>query len=113
MASTSVEFDLQTEDGTEVYETTFKVDKPGIVEVRLPAGSKNQKSLEVGKRYVWWLSVICTPEDRSMDYYVKGFVQRVEPSPTLKTNLANPEPMARAIAYANNGIWYDTISTLA
>ncbi|MCU0543015.1 MAG: DUF928 domain-containing protein [Oscillatoriaceae cyanobacterium Prado104] len=111
--SVNVEFNLQTEDGTEVYATTFKVDKPGIVGVRVPAGSNNKKTLEVGKRYQWSFSVVCNPQDRSGDYYVKGFVQRVEPSATLKKDLANPEPMARAIAYANSGIWYETVSTLA
>jgi Domain of Unknown Function (DUF928) len=111
--STSIEFTLQTEDGTEVYSTDFKVDKPGIVEVRIPPATDKQKSLEVGKRYQWSFSVICNPNDRSGDYFVKGFVQRVEPGPTLKNDLANAEPMARAIAYANSGIWYETVSTLA
>ncbi|WP_332962542.1 DUF928 domain-containing protein [Microcoleus sp. ARI1-A5] len=27
--------------------------------------------------------------------------------------MANPDPMAKAIAYAKNGIWYDTLTTLA
>lgn len=111
--SISVEFNLQTEDGTDVYTTDFKVDKPGIVGVRIPAAVDAQKTLEVGKRYQWSFSVICNPNDRSGDYYVRGFVQRVEPGQTLKTDLANPEPLARAIAYANNGIWYETVSTLA
>lgn len=111
--SVAVEFNLQAEDGTDVYTTTFKVDKPGIVGVRVPAQTNNKKSLEVGKRYQWSFSVVCNPQDRSGDYYVKGFLQRVEPSPTLKTNLANAEPLAKAIAYANSGIWYETVSTLA
>lgn len=111
--STSVEFNLQAEDGTEVYTTDFKVDKPGIVEVRIPEAAGKQQSLEVGKRYQWSFSVICNPNDRSGDYFVKGFVQRVEPGPTLKNDLANAEPLAKAIAYANSGIWYETVSTLA
>jgi hypothetical protein len=111
--SISVEFNLQTEDGTDVYTTNFKVGKPGIVGVSIPAAVNNQKSLEVGKRYQWSFSVICNPEDRAGDYFVRGFVQRVEPGATLKSDLANPDPMAKAIAYANNGIWYETVSTLA
>ncbi|MGL5060578.1 MAG: DUF928 domain-containing protein [Microcoleus sp.] len=117
--SISVEFTLQTEDGTDVYTTNFKVDKPGIVGVRIPEKINNQKSLEVGKRYQWWFSVACKPKnpedvaDRSGDYFVSGFVQRVEPGQTLTSDLANPDPLARAIAYANSGIWYETVSTLA
>ncbi|MCC3419879.1 MAG: DUF928 domain-containing protein [Microcoleus sp. PH2017_01_SCD_O_A] len=113
--STQVEFILQTDDEklTEVYKTTFKVDKPGIVEVNIPKKTDRQTFIEVKKRYQWWFLVACDPDDRSSDYYVKGFVQRIAPQETLKNDLANPDPMARAIAYAKNGIWYDTISTLA
>ncbi|MCU0543016.1 MAG: DUF928 domain-containing protein [Oscillatoriaceae cyanobacterium Prado104] len=113
LTSIPVEFYLQTEDGTEVYTTTFKVEKPGIVEVRIPAVGDNKKSLEINKRYQWSFSIICDREDRSMDNYVSSFVKRIEPGQNLQKDLANPDPMARAIAYANNGIWYDTISTLA
>ncbi|MGL5060579.1 MAG: DUF928 domain-containing protein [Microcoleus sp.] len=113
-AKTAVEFVLQAEDGTEVYKTAFKVDKPGIVEVRVPAVGNSKKSLEVGKRYQWSLTVMCAdPDDRSGDYYVKSFVERIEPGEALKKELANPDSMARAIAYAKHEIWYDTISTLA
>jgi hypothetical protein len=122
-SSTQVEFSLQANDqaGTGVYKTTFKVDKPGIVEVSIPAIGDSQKSLEVGKRYQWMFLVACNKDDTSEegwrdasgDYYVKGMVQRIEPEETLKNELANPDPMARAIAYAKNGIWYETLATLA
>ena len=113
--STQVEFILQAEDGkgTEVYKTTFKVDKPGIVEVSIPKKGDRQKSIEVNQRYQWSFAVACNPGDASGNYFVQGFVQRIEPQETLKNDLANPDPMARAIAYAKNGIWYDTIATLA
>ncbi|MGL5063902.1 MAG: DUF928 domain-containing protein [Microcoleus sp.] len=113
LTSFPVQFDLQTEDGIEVYTTTFKVDKPGIVEVRIPPSRDNKKYLEVGKRYQWSFAMICEPEDRSSDGFIQGFVERIEPSQTLNSELANADPMARAIAYAKNGIWYDTVSTLA
>ena len=114
-SSTQVEFTLQADDekGTEIYKTTFKVDKPGIVEVSIPAIGNHQKSLEIGQRYQWSFSVVCDDKDRSGDYFVNGIVQRIEPQETLKNDLANADPMARAIAYAKNGIWYDTLATLA
>ena len=113
-SSTQVEFTLQADDekGTEVYKTTFKVDQPGIVEVSIPAIGNHQKSLEIGQRYQWSFSVACD-DDPSGNYFVKGIVQRIEPQETLKNELANPDPMARAIAYAKNGIWYETLATLA
>ncbi|MCW6051145.1 DUF928 domain-containing protein [Lyngbya sp. CCAP 1446/10] len=111
---TQVEFTLQAEDGkgTDVYKTTFKVDKPGIVEVSIPNQDERQKALEVEKRYQWSFSVACN-EDPSGNYFVKAFVKRIEPQETLKNDLANADPMTRAIAYANNGIWYETLATLA
>ena len=114
-SSTQVEFTLQATDekGTEVYKTTFKVDKPGIVEVSIPAIGDRQKSLEIGQRYRWSFSVACDDDDPSGNYFVNGIVQRIEPQETLKNDLANPDPMARAIAYAKNGIWYETLATLA
>jgi hypothetical protein len=121
-ALTQVEFSLITEKKTKeaddvVYETAFKVDKPGIIAVTIPATAANKKSLEVGKRYQWSLSVACNPGDntgdRSNDFSVTGSVERIEPQPSLKNDLANPDPMARLIAYATNGIWYETVATLA
>ena len=113
--STQVEFTLQTEDGkeTDVYTTTFKVDQPGIVEVSISKKGSRQNFFEVGKRYQWWFVTVCNPDERAGEYYFKGFVKRIEPQETLKKDLANPDPMARAIVYAKNGIWYDTLTTLA
>jgi Domain of Unknown Function (DUF928) len=113
--STQIEFILQTDDEklTEVYKTTFKVDEPGIIEVSIPKKTDRQTFIEVKKRYQWAFLVACEPDDRSVDYYVTGFVQRIAPQETLKNDLANLDPMARAIAYAKNGIWYDTLTTLS
>jgi hypothetical protein len=119
-ASATVEFTLQIKDpeGTKIYQTAFTVDKPGVVGVSIPADGDNKKSLEIGKEYQWSFAVVCNPEqaklgDRSGDYFVEGYVQRIEPESTLKSELANPDPMARAIVYAKNEIWYDTVATLA
>ena len=112
--SAQIEFILQTEDGKNVvYETAFKIEKPGIVGVTIPAAAVDKKSLEVGKRYQWSFSVVCNPKDRSGDSFVKGWVQRIEAQPTLNNDLANPDPMAKLIVYATNGIWYETVATLA
>ena len=108
-----VEFVLLNEDESEVvYETTIKNDKAGIVGVSISEKGKT-KNIEVGKRYVWSFALACDPLERSGDYIVKGWMQRIEPQATLKSDLANPDPMAKVIAYAENGIWYETIATLA
>ncbi|MEG4966089.1 DUF928 domain-containing protein [Microcoleus sp. B6-A1] len=108
-----VEFILLNADESEVvYETTLKNDKAGIVGVSLSEKDKT-KNIEVGKRYVWSFALACDPLERSGDYIVKGWMQRIEPPANLKNDLANPDPMAKVIAYAKNGIWYETIATLA
>ncbi|MEG4803229.1 DUF928 domain-containing protein [Microcoleus sp. ARI1-B5] len=83
--STQVEFTLRADNDkeTDVYTTTFKVDQPGIVEVSIPKKGSRQTSIEVNKRYQWSFSVACDPADRSNDYFVKGFVERIEPQETL------------------------------
>jgi Domain of Unknown Function (DUF928) len=111
--SAQIEFTLLTENEDEVvYETAFTIDKPGIVGVSVPAVGKT-KSIEVGKRYVWSFSMIRDPQDRSADLVVKGWVQRIEPQANLKSDLATSDPMSRLNVYATNGIWYETIATLA
>ncbi|MEG3904223.1 MULTISPECIES: DUF928 domain-containing protein [unclassified Microcoleus] len=108
-----VEFILLNADESEVvYETTLKNDKAGIVGVNLSEKDKTKK-IEVGKRYVWSFALACDPLERSGDYIVKGWMQRIEPQANLKNDLANPDPMAKVIAYARNGIWYETLATLA
>ncbi|MEG4497770.1 DUF928 domain-containing protein [Microcoleus sp. F10-C6] len=108
-----IEFILLNEDESEVvYETTLKNDKAGIVGVSLSEKGKTQ-NIEVGKRYVWSFALACDPLERSGDYIVKGWMQRIEPQANLKNDLANPDPMAKVIAYAKNGIWYETLATLA
>jgi len=108
-----VEFILLNEDESEVvYETTLKIDKAGIVGVSLSEKGKT-KNIEVGKRYVWSFALACDPLERSGDYIIKGWMQRIKPQATLDSDLANPDPRAKLIAYAENGIWYETLATLA
>ncbi len=112
--SAKVEFTVLTENEDDVvYETTFKPTKPGVVSVTLPPASSSRKALDVDKRYIWSFSMVCDPNDRSADLVVKGWVQRIAPQPELKNDLSNPDPRIRLGAYAKNGLWYETITTLA
>ena len=108
-----VEFVLLNEDESEVvYESSLKIDKAGIVGVSISDKGKT-KNIEVGKRYVWSFALACDPQERSGDYIVRGWMQRIEPQGNLKSDLANPDPRVRLMAYAKNGIWYETLATLA
>jgi hypothetical protein len=96
-----------------VYETTVTLpSKPGIVSFSLPADG-TLPPLEIGKSYYWQLRVICDPQDRSGDMLVEGPVQRVELSLSLINELKKASPREHPAIYAEAGIWYDALSSLA
>jgi len=109
----TAEFALLDENDRDVYRTTFATSKAsGVVSLSLPAFA-NLKPLEAGKAYHWYFSLIHNPEDRSKDTVVEGWIQRVEPSPTLGRELEKATMRDRVALYANSGIWYDALATLA
>lgn len=84
--------------------------KPGIVKVTIPESAK----LEVGQEYEWQLALVCDPGDRASDKFVVGKVAIVEETPQLETALAAAStPVEKAAAYAQAGIWQETVSSLA
>ncbi|MCL6434432.1 MAG: DUF928 domain-containing protein [Leptolyngbyaceae cyanobacterium HOT.MB2.61] len=107
------EFVVIDEEEKDVYITPsdFQLtDTPGIVGLTLPP----EVSLQVGKQYRWVFSIICNASDRSGDVTVNGWIQRVASEPAFQRQLqsvSNPEQWA--IAYANRGLWYETLTTLA
>jgi Domain of Unknown Function (DUF928) len=81
-------------------------DNPRLVEYPLP------HKLEMGKLYNWYFSVICDSEKLSRNPVVRGWVQRVEPAPELQTDLRNTSRFDQYIAYANHGIWFETVNSM-
>lgn len=64
-----IEFTLPTDNHEQViYQKTFKVDESGIVGISILARRDSNKSLKVGKRYVWSFSMVYEPDERSADY---------------------------------------------
>ena len=105
-----VEFVLQ--DGEDdVYRTLVTLPQtPGIVSLRLPS---TLKPLEVDRNYHWFLKTYFAPQKISALEYVDGWVQRVSLSPTVINRLKATTPQERIAIYADNGIWYDALTTLA
>lgn len=107
------EFTLKQEDGSEIYRTTFQLGKQaGIVSLSLPAHA-GLPPLEVGKDYRWSFSIICDATDRSGDLFTEGVIQRVQPSTDLVNRLKAAKPEDRPALYAQAGVWYDAIDSLA
>ncbi|MFN6486549.1 MULTISPECIES: DUF928 domain-containing protein [unclassified Nostoc] len=108
------EFELREKNNsTVVYKTRFTLPaSSGIVSFSLPT-NKTLQPLEIGKNYKWSFSIICDSQDRSEDIFVEGWVQRIEPSSTLVSQLEKATSRDRPSLYAEAGIWYETLTTLA
>jgi Domain of Unknown Function (DUF928) len=76
-------------------------------------GIRPQQSLETGKQYRWFFSVLINPQRPSQNPVVEGSVERVELNATLKNQLkAASSARDRVAIYASHGIWYDALTEL-
>lgn len=110
--SQTVEFVLQDEADNEIYEKTFRnTSTNGIISLSLSDASL--KELAIGKKYHWYLSIICNPQDRANDISVDGWIQRVELNSTLARKLAQTPPLQRPAILVAANLWQDALVTLA
>ncbi|NEP82132.1 MAG: DUF928 domain-containing protein [Okeania sp. SIO3B3] len=105
------EFSLTDKEGNEVVRqiVTLK-NRPGIVKVTLPA---TVSPLELEKFYTWRFSVICNPNNRLEDALVYGGVERVSITSELESQLQDNNDRKPIDIYAENGLWFDLLTTLA
>lgn len=110
-SSHSVEFVLQDEQGNEIYQTLLSDagTKPGVVGFQLPSTAP---ALDMNKRYRWFFSVYCEPDD-STPTYVSGWVQRVPLDPSLKRQIEQATPQQRVALYNQADIWQEAVTALA
>ena len=106
------EFVLIDQDEADVFLTTFTLTAaPGIIGVQVP---EKMPPLQVGKQYRWVFSVICDPSNRSGDVTVNGWIQRVALGSAVQDQLKQTTlPGERFALYAQNGVWYEALTTLA
>lgn len=99
----TAQFTLQNETGTEqLHSVKFRLTgKPGIVGISLPPSAS---ALQIGQKYVWQVSVACTPDDATNTVVISSWIERVQPP----TGTAN-----QVTALAEQGIWQDAVSLLA
>lgn len=102
---------LSNNDADVHYETTLNLpNDPGIVSFALPS---TVSPLEVGKQYHWYLVLNCSQNDQSANPSVEGWVERVAPGTDISSQLQKADAKSRARIYAENGIWYEAVATLA
>ena len=102
---------LDAKDEQELYRDYFSVPQaPGIASLKLP---DTVEPLEEEKMYHWYLMAVCDPEDRTGDIVIDGWIERVEPSQALLENIEKASEEERPSIYGKEGIWQETIATLA
>ncbi|MDJ0736645.1 MAG: DUF928 domain-containing protein [Nostocaceae cyanobacterium] len=107
--------DKQMRSLTPVYATTFKPNqKSGITSLNLPQDGKIPP-LTANQNYLWSVSLICNPKDNSPRSVitVEGWVQRVQVNKYLAIKLQLLNQRDRLTIYAQEGLWFDLLSTLA
>lgn len=95
-----------------VLEKQLKVEKAGIVQLGLPP---EIPGLEEGKEYRWTVSIICNENSPSENIYARSWIKRIPTTPNLKQKLDTAtatQERERAAVYAQNGVWFDAISTI-
>ena len=109
----AIEFVLQDSQDQTIYRTPVSVPStPGIMAVQIPA---TVGGLAIDQPYHWFLKVraVCEPNQAPTLEYVEGWVQRTQLAKGLSDRLAQATPQQQAALYAENGIWYDALTTLA
>jgi hypothetical protein len=104
------EFVLQDQDSNILYTKNVALpEQPGIISVAIP---NNIRALAVDQQYRWFLKVYCERTKQSPPIYVEGVIRRVNLSPTVTQQLSTGLQQQVAI-YAENGIWFQVLATLA
>ncbi|HKC96129.1 MAG TPA: DUF928 domain-containing protein [Nitrospira sp.] len=80
--------------------------QPGIHSVRLADFGVR---LVPGKAYRWFVAFVVNSERRSKDILAGGTIERIEPSSTLMSKLAEASKTEMPYVYAEAGLWYDAI----
>lgn len=107
------EFILESMEGDRLYQVAYETaGVAGMVKIALPADA-NVAPLEVGQDYHWSFSLICNPNDRSSDLVVDSWIQRIEPDSALAAQIEATSADALPNLFAEAGIWYDSIGSLA
>jgi hypothetical protein len=109
---TPIEFTLQDANDNEVYHTrlTAPGTRSGLIQLPVPPTAP---SLTVNQPYFWTLSVYCNPNKPSEAVFVQGMIQRVASDATLQNRLKSITPLEQVYLYAEQGIWYNAVNTLA
>ena len=104
-------FSWRDEDNQDHYQAILPIQKEaGIISLNL---SENAPPLEVGKNYQWALGIMCDGRLQPDSPMVQGQVKRVELASDIQNRMDDDLSLKNAALYGENGLWYDTVATLA
>ncbi len=104
-------FSLQDENKNNLYQRILPITgESGIISIKLPT---DVPELEKGKNYKWYFQVMCQNALRPDSPGIEAQIKRVESVSALSSNLDKIGSLEQAAVYGKNGIWYDTLATLA
>lgn len=103
----------ETGQRTLVYNTTFQPSREsGVTSLTLPS-QRNLAPLEINQLYQFSVSLICGQDTSPNIITVYGWVQRVALSNNVESTLKQLSRRERISVYAEQGLWFDLVSTLA
>lgn len=109
-AGLNAELVLLDNEGNTLYQAIAPLpSQEGIVRVPLPS----DVTLEPERLYQWFFSVVVSEDDPSANIILSGWVRRVPENPELMQQLAAIAPSERPAAYADAGLWYEALNSLA
>ncbi len=107
---TPIKLTLQDQDENTIYQTTLAPSSSaGIIQMTLPPIAA---PLQVNHTYRWGFSVQCDASDPTASIFVRGSIRRVALPKEIESQLVDKSAIDRAILYANQGIWFDALTTL-
>jgi hypothetical protein len=71
------------------------------------------RSLEVGKRYNWFFSVVCDAKQPARNPTVSGWVERVAKPADIDEQLQKVSAADRYTVYVQNDNWFESLTSLA
>jgi Domain of Unknown Function (DUF928) len=110
LQNANAQFTLNDSADNEIYTNPVALpSKPGVVAVSLPPNV----TLQENQTYHWYFKVSCSQQQAgNVPIYVEGGIQRIKLNPSILQQLEAATPQQKAVIYADNGIWFDSISTL-
>jgi len=110
----TVQFELADQRDKTLYKKSFRMvtSRAGVVSVSL-GSDDNSPALEVGKNYQLYFTIKCNPKNTTDDVLVSGWINRTALAPTVKTELDRSGDRAKLSIFAQQGLWYEYLATLA